>query len=211
MLARKHWRRQANFVRPASDAACAPDPLRSAVVAAARPLPPPRTLLCQPSPRCPRALSRLSLASTRLHVRPQPSPSRYNDTFCSRALSGESDVGCAMHDIAQRLPGVPIAAIRVAISILVRGDWVYDCDAGDDDARWMCVRASAAAAAARLLRVCGAALCAKSLSAARCLGDTSSISRSGPDGIDRVAAEVRHALRRRRQLHRLFRDPHARL
>jgi hypothetical protein len=53
-----------------------------------------------------------------------------------------------MHDIAQRLPGVPIAAIKVAIIILVRGDWVYDCDAGDDDTRWMCVRASAAAAAA---------------------------------------------------------------
>ena len=48
--------------------------------------------------------------------------------------------------MAQGLPGVPIAAIRAAVRILLHGDWIYDALSSNEgiggvsgEGRWMCV------------------------------------------------------------------------
>ena len=60
--------------------------------------------------------------------------------------SGDDDIGCGVDDMAQGLPGVPIAAIRAAVRILLHGDWIYDALSSNEgiggvsgEGRWMCV------------------------------------------------------------------------
>jgi hypothetical protein len=73
------------------------------------------------------------------------------DTLRRLAHSADDSVGCGVHDIADELPGVPMSSIKVAIRILLHGDWIYDAlgagreAAGDVSAGvlWMCVQSAA--------------------------------------------------------------------
>jgi hypothetical protein len=53
-----------------------------------------------------------------------PTASRHSLRRLARSADGS--VGCGVHDIADALPGVPMSSIKVAIRILLHGDWIYD-------------------------------------------------------------------------------------
>ena len=69
------------------------------------------------------------------------------DAIFRHAATGGGGVGCGLHDLADKLPGVPMSAIKVALRVLLQGDWIYDAlGAGDvadaavsAQARWMYV------------------------------------------------------------------------
>jgi hypothetical protein len=69
------------------------------------------------------------------------------DALFRYSLTGDDGLGCSIHDVVQMLPGVQMSAIKVALRVLLHGDWIFDAlGAGEGQdatlsaaARWMYV------------------------------------------------------------------------